>query len=825
MEAISLETAREHLSTKLEKLQGINKTLEGKLQVANNENNKLHKESQNNTVQMETVMTEINHLKEKMNKKRRAIKDLEDVIKKHERKLEEMERKIKKQQEIITDRECEIEIANEDAKGIRALEDQIKELEKRDMQKIIDNLTRESFEKDAKVEELNKERSRLQELLNEKDKIINQISEDSHKLHVNLVTIQSKLKETGNIIDLGNRLKEEQKRTAELVEEIQELKAQLMHHEMAKKTTDMTTSVDEITSQVRKELDYSAQIDSNIINAVSDQSLSSFSENQDIDVYKKALSKEKAAKKQLVQVHEQLKRQINDLEERCSSLQSFNGELQQSLEKERLLLHQTQVEDAKLIEHMRIQLDTAVDNEEALGKMLDEEKAARKRLESEIEELKRRTISYSGASKTESTEYKSPPSKEMVELKHLRRELESVQEEKLSLVNEIKQLKIAKNEIEKEMLSVETQKGNSLEDKVQGLIQSERELRDSLLQKKVELDEKLRVIENNKIAMDELEREKAHLNKQKQELIQRLKLQTPNDTQNDPSATVPDILLNKIKELNNALLDNKKLIDIIQRISTDKKQLENELAEIKGRRATSDLPFNDLIARSDYLFAKTLKLESIKKALIWQKRYLLDYLQGHQRHCLIEALPHTMPYRNDSQMEKTPKEKFRTVATSVERSIFRCCDVHTRAAVIVVISILRMKFLVRRWHSGVRIAEKNQLTHLQTKTEKSVPTQFQLGEPISSQLFSSCIGRHYSAMEPRNVVNWNQEYSQENAYGGFIDDGRESSGSARDNSPWSGNTPPSKEGSTKSRIRIGSTLYRGDSCSIGFVKDYITPNI
>lgn len=66
------------------------------------------------------------------------------------------------------------------------------------------------------------------ELLNEKEKIINQIAEDSHQLHLNLVTIKSKIKEPGNIVDMGNKLREEQRKAGELVQEIHNLKIQLV---------------------------------------------------------------------------------------------------------------------------------------------------------------------------------------------------------------------------------------------------------------------------------------------------------------------------------------------------------------------------------------------------------------------------------------------------------------------------------------------------------------------------------------------------------------------------------------------------------------------
>lgn len=510
VEVTSLQTDLDKLSIKMKELVESNKELGAKLKETSEENIKLNKEKQNNAVQVESLMAEMNSLKEKVNKKRRAVKELEDIIENQQRSIGALEKEVKKQKDVIVDRECEIEIANEDAKryqsDIAMLEDRIKHLEGGQHQKVINQLEREAKEKDLKMEELNKERAHLRELLNEKDKIIDQISEDSHKLHVNLVTIQAKLKESGNIIDLGNKLKEEQKRTADLVEKVHDLKAQLMQYEVAKRNNNpMTTSVDEIADQVKRELDYSAQIDSNILSAVSDQSLGSISDNQDAEIYKKALAKEKSTRKRLIQLQDQLKKQAMEMEEKCAALQSLNEKLQSSLEKERLALHQTQAEDMKLIEQLRIQLDTVLDHEEALEKMLAEEKSARKQAQTELETVRLKPASSS--SKTESTEYKTLPSKEAVELNRLRREFDELQEEKEKLLNEVKFFKQAQNEMEasckytKDMLSLEVGRTKILEDKVKTLIESEKELREALLQKKVEVEEKLREIENNKVGI------------------------------------------------------------------------------------------------------------------------------------------------------------------------------------------------------------------------------------------------------------------------------------------------------------------------------------
>lgn len=82
---------------------------------------------------------------------------------------------------------------------------------------------------------------------------------------------------------LFSRLRQEQKKNADLHASIQKLKAALWNYEVEVANA---APMEEITGQVKRELECAAQIDSNILNAVSDQSLSSISEGQDTEVYR-----------------------------------------------------------------------------------------------------------------------------------------------------------------------------------------------------------------------------------------------------------------------------------------------------------------------------------------------------------------------------------------------------------------------------------------------------------------------------------------------------------------------------------------------------------
>lgn len=91
----------------------------------------------------------------------------------------------------------------------------------------------------------------------------------------------------------------------------------------------------------------------------------------------------------------------------------------------------------------------------------------------------------------------------------------------------------------------------------------------------------------------------------------------------------------------------------------------------------------------------------------------------------------------------------------------------------VVIAILRMKFLVRRWNSGVRAGGK---INGRMAEQVHVQAVFQVGQPVSSQRFAS---------------NTAFRLDEEAAASVRV----ESSVSI----PWSGRTPPQKD----KRVKIG----------------------
>lgn len=102
-----------------------------------------------------------------------------------------------------------------------------------------------------------------------------------------------------------------------------------------------------------------------------------------------------------------------------------------------------------------------------------------------------------------------------------------------------------------------------------------------------------------------------------------------------------------------------------------------------------------------------------------------------------------------------------------------------------------MKYLVKRWHSGVRISEKINMRHYKNINinEPKIPTNFHVGQPVSSQQFS-------------NIPTTSQTVRSTNPFIANLVVEEKPSTSREEIIPWSGHTPPSKE-KTDQMIRIG----------------------
>ena len=121
--------------------------------------------------------------------------------------------------------------------------------------------------------------------------------------------------------------------------------------------------------------------------------------------------------------------------------------------------------------------------------------------------------------------------------------------------------------------------------------------------------------------------------------------------------------------LEHNLRESGEMLASLTRLQEDKQQLRRTVSQLRDQ-----LRQQEHHLRPD-LYGKYLRSESYRKALIWQKRYLLVHIAGGY----VDAEP----------------------VLRVNREVLGP-EGHFRAAVHAVIAIGRMQFLVRRWRSGKR---------------------------------------------------------------------------------------------------------------------------
>ncbi|KAK9719890.1 Pericentrin-AKAP-450 domain of centrosomal targeting protein [Popillia japonica] len=783
-------------------------SLQVRYRTQSEDNQKLKKELKNTSEQLDSLTLELNATKSELKVKMEQLAGLEMTVTANCNHDEE----IKRLKSLLVDRECELEILNEDLtryqNDLSKLEEEIKrkqsgggefELESIKLQKQIAERDLEILKLRTVHDDLNKEIQHLHDHLQEKDKIIEQMKADTKSLHVNLETIQNKIQETGNIVDLRKRLQDEQHLNAILREEINGLRNP--QDSIGKK--ERSFSIEDITGQVRRQLDYSAHLDSNIL-----QALSSGDElNADAD----------SIKDQQPSLND-FERLRTELEQKLNYEREQNQQLRNQLEKEKTLSTTIQIEDANLIEQMRIRLEEALDGEKQLEKSLERERKQRIDLENQVVALNQKmktNVSTSSNSKTEVTEYKSLPNLDTHEVIRLREELGCLRDQNEQLLVDLKLLKRAKNELEanlkyaKDMLQLRTDEIEKTEAKFDSMRTNEIALKEELVRCQIELEQKLREVENSRELMGDLEKERHDMKRRINSLSDKLttveeekRIERLVHQQKEAglSSTVPERFLNKMKELTTSLKEqtdeNKVLMETLSKMTMERSGLLERIRSLEDRN-NYKVPFDDPISRANHLFGKYLRSESYRKALIWQKRYLVALLATYQDfRPIAERIPSSI---------FEPKQ-YKTPARSRGKRRFKC-------GAIVVIAIVRMKYMVQRWHSGRRMAAYSQqqsqnrnrtttttTTLADTQNNNAPSTQFQVGQPVSSQNFHSPLqepqyGGGTFSRSPIHLLGQTTEHHVDTVHDRRSRDSPRIAGrnNVEESTAWSGVTPPQKE--------------------------------
>lgn len=571
----------------------------------------------------------------------------------------------------------------------------------------------------------------LKTQLKEKEMIMQQIGDDGNSLHEALSSIQNKMQE--NSVNLNKKLREEQERNLALQTEIDRLKVQLQRSDNS--SSPKPFSVEEIAEQLEKELNYSAQLDSSIMKAI---------ESDDVNSEDDAFGKRQTSRRQFSDnENEELRQQLQMEVDKASKLHEL-------LEAEKNNSNAIQMQDADIIEAMRLRLEAAIENEGALQKMLADEKNKNDRLSTLVAGVQR-TKSFDNylLMKTKSP-HESPSRRlnrsnefesEMVarlesEIKFLTAQNEREREraadsqrvlerERNRFEKEISDRNEHGEQVKKELVRVTKEKERlevELDHEQEKLMLAHREIES--LEKRIgalQESESMRSIRRERLSganslefqelrarLDNVEQERNMLHDAVQGLrteVERRKhreaklteaLSRENSLLEAGHGSVPEEFLSKLKDLNRMLesnaRENHQQAETLRLMMDERKALQQRIQELERYNlhgTSNQYNRDDLEERANHLFGKYLRSESHRKALVHQKRYLQIVLATNEENEL-KALQLLNAQGLTPKSLEPPHPKHRSF----------------RAVVTAVIAIERMKFIVRKWQGGRRVCAK-----------------------------------------------------------------------------------------------------------------------
>lgn len=288
--------------------------------------------------------------------------------------------------------------------------------------------------------------------------------------HLNDVLTDSKT--ARSVEELRIQIRSYREKNDDLKDEIENLKQKLLRNERSVSPVQTALDeigIDEITSRVQKELNYSAQLDSNIMKAIESDELNSDHENY---------------------LDHNENEEIEMIRVRNKQLEMSIEKYQRSLESEKDKFSKIHKQDANCIEIMTTRLEAAITNETKLTKMLEEEKLKTAQLSTKILEhqFERSKLSTSNLSLNESP-ISSPRRLQKngeMDQEHLKRQNDEIkllksqlEREKERALDTEKTLGREKNRFEKE-LNDQKSYGESLKDELDRIMRENQSLPDEL---------------------------------------------------------------------------------------------------------------------------------------------------------------------------------------------------------------------------------------------------------------------------------------------------------------------------------------------------------
>lgn len=354
-------------------------------------------------------------------------------------------------------------------------------------------------------------------------------------------------------------------------------------------------SIEEIASKLDRELNYSAELDGNIAKAIESES----DVNSELDELRPNRYEDKMRK----------------LEKEVVELQHQHDKLLADLEEERKHTDEIHMQDAMLMESMNLRLKAALENETVLKKLLESERQKTVTLSSHL----------TGIQRTKSFDNnllfgKSPLNPESPRRLAKLNELES--EVVLRLESEIKLL-TSQNDCERERV-IDLQKVLDRErERFNKAIADQQCYCDQLKKEVQRLQNDKEMLENELDQMQEIKHKYFELEKEKYR----------TDSGNFNGNEVPREFMEKLEKINRALdenvRENHQMNETLQKLITERHSLQQKIAELESQSSNNNnlVPFSanvrDLEEQNNYLIARFMRSESFRKALIFQKRFIL----------------------------------------------------------------------------------------------------------------------------------------------------------------------------------------------------------
>ncbi|XP_025158189.1 pericentrin isoform X3 [Harpegnathos saltator] len=618
----------------------------------------------------------------------------------------------------------------------------------------------------------------LQEFLKEKDKVIRQMSDDSKSLHRALETIQNKMKESGNVVELRKKLKDERKSNAELKDTIQRLQKELedLRDAFAQRSQDDS----DIEDMVQRELNLSAHLDKQLMQVIKDDAEEVEGTQEEHQHKLSQMHKDNEALRRLkddLEVERNImQHQITEYEDRILELKTSLVEetkkvaklnkdltierntvqfLRKQIEEHRRVTEAGRVQDTELIEFLQNKLKTSLENEEKLRNDLASMNQQQISLDLQLTSM-RKLIELGNANKASpkfavicqnelqsaanvdpeknrdnNAELRKNIKRLEVEMSRYEKRLEIATEERERLISSLALTKGKKEIVEAnlqriaEELKARVEECDYLQEQrdiemgeIKGLRReiniakearmdqeadiklakqelresAERELKltrtvESLKEREAELNTKLAFSKERERKLEELV-EDLQTNINAAAVEREVDVRDLKSKLSD-AKDIPASLVQQVKELNGKVekyaAERDNLQDKLGRMREDKESLTQrvKMLEEQIKKLNQQLV---PIERLQNFYGKYLRVESRRRALAFQKRYLLCILGSYQ-YCAENTLYVLAQLTRDQRSyTRLPHGKVRL-----------------KIIVLVVISTLRMKWLIQRWRTGKRV--------------------------------------------------------------------------------------------------------------------------